>query len=457
MSRLLMLPSLMLAAGVALAEPVSGSYSLEQLVEMSLNTDPRISEREKLVQAAQALRQEAEANGGIRLNSNTFVAIAPAVDGGLFEQDACDPTVSECKVRDDRYDLVEGLTLWTYVEFNIIKPLYTFGKIENFSTAARHNITVKENDVRLQRGSTISDVKRAYYGHLASQSTALFLKDVQRRISGAEEMVRDWLDRGEGNVRQSSLHAVQAANELVAAYVAQAEGLERISLDGLKVLSGIGLQGELALQEKNLMPLPLPEFSLSELQEMAMRQRPEMAQVEAGLSARRALVEAEKSMTRPNVYAGVAGVYSAAPGRDRLDNPYIYDPFNDYGITPLLGMQWNWEPGVRAARVDQAKAELSALIEKQSFARNGIPFQVAEKYHEVHSYYESLKSMERGAKSARRWMISAYTDFEAGLETTDKLVTAFQAYVLAYSEYLKTVFEYNMRVTQLALVTGAYE
>ncbi|MDH5301419.1 MAG: TolC family protein [Gammaproteobacteria bacterium] len=455
MNKRWLLPALLLLSGGVAAD--QGVYTLEQLTQMALQTDPRISEREQLVASARALQREAKESGGVKVDTNSFLAIAPAVNGGLFEEVACDPSVVECKVRDDRFDLVQGLSLWTYLEFSVIKPLSTFGKVENFAEAARHNVTVKENDVRIQRGATMLDVRRAYYGHLASRSTVLFLTDVKRRVGNAETLVQDWLDQGEGNVRQSSLYAIQSANKLVSAYLAQADGIQKISLDGLKVLSGIGLQGELSLAEASLAPVPLPTYDLVGLQDLALQRRPEMRQVEAGLKARRALVEANKAMVRPNLYAGVAGVYSAAPGRDRLDNPYIYDPFNDYGVTPLLGLQWSWEPGVQSARVDQARAELSALIEKQSLARNGIPFQVAEKYHEMHAYHDSLLALEEGAKSARRWMVAAYTDFEAGLETTDKLVAAFQAYVLAYTEYLKTVYEYNMRVAQLDQVTGAYE
>ena len=54
-------------------------------------------------------------------------------------------------------------------------------------------------------------------------------------------------------------------------------------------------------------------------------------------------------------------------------------------------------------------------------------------------------------------MIASFADFEAGVQTGDKVVTAFQGYVLAHSDYLKTVFEYNMHVAQLLNVTGADE
>ena len=53
-------------------------------------------------------------------------------------------------------------------------------------------------------------------------------------------------------------------------------------------------------------------------------------------------------------------------------------------------------------------------------------------------------------------MISTYADFEAGLEDASKVMTAFQGYVLAHTDYLSAVNEYNMYVAQLKHVTGDY-
>jgi hypothetical protein len=82
---------------------------------------------------------------------------------------------------------------------------------------------------------------------------------------------------------------------------------------------------------------------------------------------------------------------------------------------------------------------------------------VAEQFHYVQAKYKSLNAMKNSAQSARRWMIASYTDFEAGLEEADKILTALQAYVLAYAEYLKIVNDYNNHLSKLNSVSGVYE
>ena len=103
---------------------------------------------------------------------------------------------------------------------------------------------------------------------------------------------------------------------------------------------------------------------------------------------------------------------------------------NHAAVSPLLGLRWEWESGTQPARVVQAQAELDALVHKASFARMGIPFQVREQYLSMQAKHKSIESMKKSSKSARRWMIAAYSDFEAGLEEADSIFSALQVYVI---------------------------
>lgn len=437
---------------LALTWPAAAeTLDLDQAIERALNTDPRIDEREYLVNAAEGLLQEVEGRGDWFVESNAFVGLSPAVEGNIFQGGACTP--GQCDLRDDKYEFT-GLSPWFYIKMGVIKPLYTFGKLEHYSDAARANIDIKGGDVRLQRGATILEVKKAYYGYLAAHDGRLLLEDVSKRMQRLIDLVESWLEEGEGDVSQSDLFALQSGQALLGKFHAQSVALEKIALDGLKVLTGVGLGNELEVADRRLRPLPVPEFSLPELKQQALQQRAEMGQLEAGMKARRHLVEANKAENLPNIYTGVGGILSYSPRRERLDNPYISDPFNEGALTPMLGIQWSWSDGVASGKTAAAQAELDALIAKSSFARMGIPFQVAEQYHQVQGHYEAVQKLEKASRSARRWMIASYTDFEAGLEKSDRIILAFQTYVMATTDYLQTTFQYNMHIARLEDVAG---
>jgi len=431
------------------------TLNLQQAIELAQNHDARISEKLALMHKAEAMLAEAQGSGGLRYSVDSFLALTTGVDGGFFEngEDSCS---SNCTPRDDTYDFDNGLSLFSSLTFTIIKPLLTFGRLENYQLAAENNILIKKEDVLLQRDQIKLDITRAYYGYLTARDSRLLLEDTRKRLDAALELVTDWLDNDNGNAKLSDKFALQAGLGLVNSKFSEAKGLEAIAMEGIKVLTG--LQGEeIKLEDRRLSPVPLPDRELEEWVETALNQRAEFRQVNAGLAARRALVEAKKADAKPIIFAGIAGSLAYSPERDRLDNPHIYDPFNHYAASPLLGMRWEWESGAQPARVAQAQAEYEAVVAKASFARNGIPFQVTEQYHLVHSRYESLQQMKNSAKAARRWMISAYTNFEAGLEEAEKILTAMQVYVLAYAEYLKIVNDYNNSVSKLNSVSGEYE
>ena len=448
-TRLLVLLS---ASFVSIAqEPVS----LEQAIELALAHDPRIEEKEAFVRQAQGLLAEAEGSGGLRYAVDSFIAIAPEKEGGFFE-DGEKSCSTNCTPRSDGTDIDDGFSLWTGLTFSIIKPLATFGRLDSYKDAAQNNILVKQQDVELQRDSIRLDVVRAYYGYLAARDSRFLLEDTRKRLESALELVQEWLDEGEGTVSQSDRYALESGLGLIDNFLAEASGIEAIAMAGLKVLTGLKVD-TIELEDKRLNPVELPTEGLEEWTALAIENRAEFKQVEAGLAARRSLVEAAKAENKPIIFAGVAGSLAATPGRDKLDHPYIYDPFNHAGASPLLGLRWQWEQGAQPARVAQVQAELEALIHKASFARNGIPFQVEEQYVMVHSKYKSLQSMRSSAKAARRWMIAAYADFEAGLEEADKILTAMQVYVLAYAEYVKVVNDYNNHVSKLKSVSGVFK
>ncbi len=441
-----------------LLSPAARAITLDlgKATELALNTDPRIDEQRAYRRKAEALLQEAEGSAGWRFDVTAFGALTTAVEGGFYDGGA-ESCSGNCTPRDDAYDLDNGVSLWTGLTFSIVRPLTTFGMLENYQKAAEQNIVVKQQQVRLQRDTTRRDVAKAYYGYLAARDARLLMEDTEKRLQSALDLVQQWLEEDNGQAKLSDQYALQAGLAVVQRYRAEAEGLEAIALEGLRMLTGIGRDEPLELEDRRLSPQPLPDRPLEEWVDTALAQRAEMKQLEAGLAARRALVEAKKASAKPIVFAGVAGSLAWSPQRDRLDNPFVYDPFNHAAASPLVGLRWQWEADAQPARVAQAQADLDALVSKASFARQGIPFQVAEQYHLVRSKYQAQQQMRESALAARRWMIAAYSDFEAGLEKAEKILTAMQAYVLAYGDYLKLVNEYNNHLIQLNTVSGVYE
>lgn len=441
----------LIAAGLILGAPqaLADTINLSQAVEMSLAADPRIKEREQLIESARGLLQEAQANNGWRVSANAFVGLAPEVKGGFYQNGATSGTTPRS---DD--SKIDGVSDWTHLEFSLIKPLYTFGKIERYGEAAQANIDLKRGDLKQTRSDTVYDTKRAYFGYLTSRDVRVFLEDMQSRLAKTITTTERELKEENGQSKQSDLYALQTAKGLIAKYVHQARAVEKISLDGLRIITGMGLNSDLRVADQRIEPVPFPKLDLAQLQARALADRPEMQQLEAGLRSRRALVAAKKADRMPDVYAGVVGVFNYASNRDRLDNPHITDSFNGGGLTPVVGVKWDTTFGVADAKVNQAQAELEALNHKKAFALAGIPYEISEAYANARANFDSQKDLAESAAAARRWMVASLADFSAGLEKGDKVAEAVKSYTLANTEYLRTINDYNMNVAQLARLSG---
>ncbi len=443
---IVLFPVLLLPLSVANADTVV--MNLDQAVERAFNADPRISEKEKLVDVARGLVEEAEGAESWIFDVNSFLGLSPDVKGGIFED-----VDGNINIDADAFDF-DGVSPWYSLTFEIVYPFNTLGKSESYTEAALNNIKIQNGEVELQRTRTYIDVSRAYNGYLASRDAVAMMEDANKRVVSAIEMVEAWIEEGEGNVKQSDLFALQTGLGLINRYKAEAVALQKVAYAGLKLLTGIDKGVTIELADKRLEPTPLPEKNLEEFQQLAMKHRPEMTQVEAGLEARRALLSAKHAEKYPNFYTGIVGSISYSPNRPRLDNISIFDPFNHAGATPVLGVKWDWWSGRQSGQETQAQGEYSAMIEKKSFAQIGIPFEVEEQYLQVHAHHKMVQEMYNSARAGRRWMVAALADFEAGLEKADRVMAAFQAYVLAYSDYIKVVNDYNLHVARLRVVTG---
>lgn len=436
---------------LAITSAEAAPLSVDEAVTRALAQDLRIHESEKLVDSAKALIDEALAHKDSYLDSNAFFALTNAKDGDLFEP-------GTTTLRHDAYQ-VDSLSDWSYLQVQLIKPLRTFGKIDQYARAAQGQTDVRRGDVRLRRGQTMMEVKKAYYGYLTARDTRIMLEEVLDKVRSAEALVQGWLDEGDDGATPADLYQLQAGRAQVERFTGQALAIEHTAEQGLRLLLSWPAGEALELAEPSIAPLPYRDLdapALTSLQNQALHDRPESTQLAAGLRARQALVAAKKAEGYPDIYAGLIAVLSYASGRDNLKNPYLYDPFNQAGITPVLGIRWHWQGRVRAARVAGAQAELDALNLKSAFAQKGIPFEVSEASNDYQAQHQGVLALTRGADAARRWMIASYADFEAGVGEGEKVMRALQGYAQNRADYLRAVYDFNMASAKLDFVTGQY-
>ena len=237
-TRILQALMLFMLLPVAQASNTVIRINLDKAIELAYGYDARIDEKKAFVRKAEAVLAEAKGSEGFQYGATSFLAITRGLEGGFYEGGA-ESCSNNCSPRDDNYDLDDGLSFWAGLSFSIIKPLMTFGRLENYQLAAQKNILVKQQEVILQRDVIRLDVVKAYYGYLTARDSRYLLEDTRKRLEGALQTANEWIDRGKGNVSLSDRYALESGMGLIGSYLAEARGVESIALEGLKLLTGM--------------------------------------------------------------------------------------------------------------------------------------------------------------------------------------------------------------------------
>ena len=432
----------------AAAGPV---LNLDQLTEMALKFSPDIQASRSEVKLAQEQKNEAH---GYRFPQFDTIAVGgvvpdarlPVIPGGNEPRRLYYP---------DPKDKIHGMNVFGHMDFSVIQPLYTFGKIAYREAAAARNVKVKEEEVVAKQGEVMVLVAQAYYGLILANQGKEAVKEARSYLSDTRERINRLVAVRSPNVRETDKYRLAAYEGAVDKAGAESEEGAKTAYRALKALSGYPENQDFQVPAD--LPNPTaPPATLDTYIRTALDQRPEFRQLKEGLAARQLLVDAAKADRLPTLFFAVLGELAGAPGRKYNPDPYIYDYFNNYGALPMVGAKWHFDFGILNAKIGQAKAELEQLQNQEKQALLGIPVEVAKNYGELQTHYKGSAGLEKAYVNARRWLITSFSNFDMGLGKLEDIFQAFERYGLFRGDFLMELYNYNLSVAQLDKSTGAF-
>ncbi len=440
------------AASAMAAEPPNGAapvLDLPHLEAMALQYSPVVKASRSDVKFAEEQKKEAHgyrwpqfdylATGGVVPNAK--LGEIRGVPGQLYWPDPVDK--------------LHGVNVFGHLDFSVIQPLYTFGKIAFREEAAAHNVKVKEEAVAAQQGEVVVQVAQAYYGLILANQGKEAVKEARTYLNDTRQRVDRLLAMNSPNAKETDRYRIAAYEGALEKSSAEAEEGSKTAYRALKALIGYGENQDFRVPE-NLPTPSAPAGTLDTYIQTSLELRPEFRELKEGLAARQLLVDAAKADRLPSFFFAVVGELAGAPGRKYNPDPYVNDYFNDYGALPMVGAKWHFDFGILKAKVGQAQAELEKLREDQRAALMGIPIEVAKRYDEVQQYYKSSEGLEKAYVNSRRWLITAFGNFDMGLGKMDDIFQAFERYGVFRGDYLMALYQYNLSVAELDQATGAY-
>ncbi len=428
----------------ASSKPVLG---LPDLIRLAIEKSPEIAEARSDVLSSRFDLEQAKA--GQYPQIETIAAFGPAPP-------AKRPFVSSSG---EITDPSPGLTLDTVgifgrLDLTATQPLYTFGKLANRQEAAARGVQAKEYRIDQKKAETVLRVTEMYYGLVVAKTGLDSVSEADDFFNDAQGRIRRLLDAGSTSVKDSDLYRIEAYRAESRRFRAEAEKGLRVSYLALKATIGLPAGSEFEPADKTLgvraEDLPGMDYFVNS----ALSNRPEFKQLKEGLAAQEAMIKAAESDRYPSIFAAAKASVAGATGRDTLDNRYIPDEFNHYYGGVFAGAKWDLDFGISKAKVEKARAEYSKLLNQQRMAELGIPIQVAKSYQDHVEYGQAVRFYQEAATAARKWVVTALTDFDMGTETADEMLRAIEKYGQNQGRYIEALFKYNLSLAQLEFAAG---
>lgn len=410
--------------------------SLDEAVEMAVKNSPEIKAEQFALLIRQSQRAQADAA--------RFAQMDVTIVGGLSPRARGDQMNSP-----DSKNSIAVTGAFGLATFNIIQPLYAFGKINNLRAAATHGMAVEEARVHQKATEVAMLVHEAYYGYLLAVSLEKLALEIGAQLGGTLKKVQRQLDAevpGVDNVDLLKLQTFQGQVEKQLNDIRQGKAL---ALAALRTLTGLAPSSPIELADARLQPLERQAPPLDEAISDAHRLRPEFVQAREGVKAFERLLAAAEADYYPLVFVGLYGNLAEATNRSRLSNPFLYDPLMDDVLSPVVGMRWHFDLGITAAKVDEVAAELGQVQQQSAFAEQGIPFQVEQAYLELEQHRANITATRKAFRSGRQWLVAAVANFDLGVGEGKDVAEAAVAYALLHAAYFQAVHDFNLSHARL--------
>ena len=435
------------AAGVALAteSPApQAALSLDDCIRMALKAPPELGEAESDIALATSKLDEAKSYRFPQLVLTTLIGPAP-----IANRQDISPSINT-----DRPFSFNELTWFTSADATIIQPLYTFGKISENMKAATHGIEVDRSRKEQRATEIVLKVQEYYNGLLLAREMKELVLEVQDILNRARVKAQKLLDQGSDTVDEMDLYKLDAFGGVATKYLEEAKKGEALALAALRARLGLPIDAQLETGTERLVIIDAEIPPLEAYLENARRRRPEFRQIAEGLKARSALIEAAKANYYPDIFLGGLFSWAYSDERERINNPYIIDPFKHLVAGIALGARWKIDFGITGAKVAGERAQYNRLLSTREFADTNIPLQVKKFYLDLIEARNSATATRGAYLNAKKWAVTAVANFDFGVGPAKDIFEALQAYSSMRADFFKSIYNYRIAAASLDYATN---
>ncbi len=408
--------------------------TLEEAVEMALEQNPDALSAHQDVRYADARVTEVMAQALTQVNLQTEYTRNIQLPVIFFR---VDDEVQQIRIGEtNQYNLVLAVT----------QPIYTFGRVGSALDAARIFKTISKDDEESALEGVAYETRLAYYRTLLARET---IGVMELSVELAEEnfdQVRSF--HRSGTASEFDLLRAEVELENARPVLIRARNEYALALADLKRIVSVPAETQLVLAD-SLRFEPV-DVELDESLEEAMVHRPELSAARLNVDMMEKALSIEKAEKYPVLsfftnYNVAAQSPQVIPDEEEIVKSW------GAGIAFELPI---FDGRRRTGRIEQARADLLRAKYRREKTERLVLLDVEQAFFDVTSIEEEIEAQAATVKQAERAYELAEIRYENGLSTQLEVRDARLALLRTKTNYLETVYRYNVAVATLRKAKG---
>ena len=402
------------------------------------------------VEHAQAKREEV-GYAWFPVIETTLAAAGPTPDARLNGPNGGDDNPNLFDLRTPHGWGTLGVAL--RAQASAIIPLYSFGKWAAGKAATQHGVGFAEALLARARDQAAFDVTRAFWGYQTAHAGTQSVDAVRKRLADAQKTAQGLIaEKSEQITKNDALKLDYLKEEIEAQYAATVKN-EKLAINGIRAVIGIGPDEALLVEQKPLPPPPeVPDHDSLLLK--ALERRPEAKAAREGVAARQSLVDLERARLYPDLGLVAGATLTYTTNASNPNTPFAYNPYNERTGYVALALRGTLDFPQKLARLKQTEADLREAQALAAGAQQLIRFEVEQALGDLQEARARHERYEKETAIGKQLAIKAGLAFEGGLGEARELLEDTLLYARADGERLKALFDAQLALASLAKATG---
>ena len=348
----------------------------------------------------------------------------------------------------------ENWAVFTRAEINAVQPLFTWGAINNAINAAQSAAKAAGEQFESQKADIQIRLYELYQSYVLTLEINRLLDEAGNEIVRIEKQIEESRDSEDSEVDESDVFKFKIFKSEFDIRAAEVKEESKF----IQSVWNYVLQAEADQvyepSARFLDPVQNPIEELDYYRVSAIKARPEVRAIEAGIDAAEYGIEATQAQRYPSLFLGLTGRFANTPNRPRQSNPFIINSTNflsaGFGISFRQNLNFfQIEQDVDRSRIKHRQAKYL-----KDAAVDGIVLEINEKYKNVSLSKVKVEKTDEALVTGKKWLRQEQLDYDFGIGEIKDLLDAMKKELELRVQLKQHIFDFNKDMAELYRASG---